>query len=58
MAVPPAVGAATAGETTGNAAPFARRIPDVPSHTLVARGPLAPDPPLPPHDRVRPGAHP
>ncbi|MGX1976711.1 hypothetical protein [Streptomyces kronopolitis] len=42
----------------GNAALFARRIPDALWHTLVARGLLDPDLPLPLHDRARPGAHP
>ncbi|WP_372509281.1 hypothetical protein [Streptomyces kronopolitis] len=55
---PAVVGAATAGEMTGNAALFARRIPDALWHTLVARGLLDPDLPLPLHDRARPGAHP
>lgn len=52
------VGAATPEEMTENAALFARRIPDALWHTLVARGLLDPDLPLPLNDRARPGALP
>ncbi|MFG2860060.1 aldo/keto reductase [Streptomyces sioyaensis] len=52
------VGAATPGEMAENAALFTRHIPDELWHTLVARGLLDPDLPLPLNARARPGAHP